>query len=112
MGKKHKRTCWVLQSELELYGERDSSVKLFSSLKKAQKRMTDFLNEDIYNNLDRFDSFEYSDDENDGTTVYNKIPIEILKNLENEPLKSKWVHIYDTYGSDYITYTITKQEIK
>ena len=112
MSKKHKRTCWILQAEWELYDERDSSIELFSSLEKAQKRMTDLLNEDVNNNLDRFDSFEYSDDENDGKVVYNKIPMEILKNLEDKPLRSKWVNIYDNWCPDYVTYTITKQEIK
>ena len=112
MAKNRKKTCWVLQAEWELYGERDSVIELFSSLEKAQRRMTDFLHDDINNNLDRFDSFEYSDDTNDGKNVYNKIPMEVLKNLEDEPLKSKWVNIYDTWDTDYITYTITKQEIK
>lgn len=112
MSKKHKRTCWVLQAEWELYGERDSMIELFSSLEKAQKRMTDLLHEDIDNNFDRFDSFEYSDDKNDGKIVHNKIPIEILKNLEDVPLRSKWVNIDDTWDTDYITYTITKQEIR
>lgn len=107
----HKRTCWVFQMEWELYDERNSQVELFNSLHKAQKRMSECIKEDVKNYIDRFDTFEYDDLDNNGITVHNKLPMEIFKDDDN-PLNTKWATFYQEYDSDFITYSINKREIK
>ena len=111
MTKKRKRTCWVLQGEWELYGEKGNSTELFSSLKKAQIKMTSLVRDDINEYIDRFDFFEYEDSH--GILCYNKIPMEVLKgNFQNDYVKSKWINMYTNSDTDYIKYEISKEEIK
>lgn len=106
----HKRTCYVLQIDWELYGERDSQVDLFSSLQKAQKKMSECIKDDVKNYINRFDTFEYNDLNADGKTVTNKFPIEIF--TDKNPINTKWAIFYSQYDEDFITYSIVKKVIE
>ena len=110
MAKNRKRTCYVLQIDWELYGERDSSVELFSNLEKAQKKMSEWIKDDVKNNLTRFDTFEYDDLNDNGKTVTNKIPMEILTG--EDYINAKWATFYSQYSEDFITYNIIKKVIE
>lgn len=111
MAKNRKRTCYVLQIDWELYGERDSQVNLFSSLQKAQKKMSECIKDDIIKNyINRFDTFEYGDLNDNGRTVTNKLPIEIFAG--EDPINAKWASFYSQYSEDFITYNIIKKVIE
>ena len=114
MAKNRKKTCWVLQMDWELYDDRDSKIELFSSLRKAQKEMSQWIKGDLNNYANRFDVFKYdeiSDKEDITTIITNKIPFNIFQK-EGDPINTKWAHFYSEYSNDFITYCITKQEIK
>ena len=112
MAKNHKRTCYVLLADWELYGDRDNSIYLFSSLKKAQEELTKCLRDDLREYSNRFDKFEYDDEDDNGMTVHNKVPFEMLSCNSEEPLHTKWATLYSNYDSDFITYYIRKEEIQ
>lgn len=112
MAKNRKRTCYILLADWELYGDRDNSVSLFSSLKKAQEELTKCLRDDLKEYSSRFDEFEYDDEDDDGRTVHNKVPFEMLSGNGEEPLHTKWATLYSNYDSDFITYCIRKEEIR
>lgn len=114
MAKNCKKTCWVLQMDWELYDDRDSQIELFSSLRKAQERMSRWIKEDLNNHADRFDTFKYdeiTDKDSITKTVTNKVPFNIFQK-GGDPINTKWAHFYSEYSSDFITYCITKQEIQ
>lgn len=110
MAKNRKKTCWVLQMDWELYDDRDSKIELFSSLRKAQEEMSQWIKGDLNNYADRFDVFEYDEISEEGITI-NKVPFKIFQK-GGDPINTKWAHFYSEYSSDFITYCITKQEIK
>lgn len=110
MAKNRKRTCYILQIDWELYSERGSSVELFSNLEKAQKKMSEWIKDDVKNNLTRFDTFKYNDLNDNGRTVTNKLPIEIF--IREDYINTKWATFYNQYSEDFITYSITKKVIK
>jgi hypothetical protein len=110
--KNHKRTCYALQIDWELYGERDSQVDLFSSLQKAQKKMSECIKDDVKNYINRFDTFdtfEYDDLNDNGKTVINKLPIEIFTGKDS--INAKWATFYCQHSEDFITYSIVKRVI-
>jgi len=105
MSNKRKRTCWELRIEWELYGERDYTIELFSSLKKAQKILAEELSNDLRNNGERFETFEY-EDENSET---KPLPYSAGK---GDVLNTKYVNLYSVNGCDFITYIIRKRVIQ
>ena len=113
MAKNRKKTCWVLQMDWELYDDRDSKIELFSSLYKAQEEMSQWIKGDLINYADRFDVFEYDKISEEGVTtiIINEVPFKIFQK-GGDPINTKWAHFYSKYSSDFITYCITKQEIK
>ena len=105
MANKRKRTCWELCIEWELYGERDYIVELFSSLRKAQEKLSEELANDLINNGGRFETFEY-EDENSET---KPLPYSAIN---GDVLNTKYVNLYSVNGCDFITYMIRKQVIQ
>ena len=112
MAKNRKRTCYVLAVDWELYGDRDNTVSLYSSLKKAQEELTKGLKNDFKEYANRFDEFEYDDLNDEGRTVHNSVPFEVLSGNGDKPLNTKWATLYSNYDSDFITYCIRKEEIQ
>lgn len=103
-----KRKVWVLEINWNLNDERDSDIYLFSSLTKAQIKMSECIKEDfLCSVLTRFEHFEYKDSNNN--YIENKVPYEIFT---NDPIKSKYAMLYSDYTSDYISYQITKENVK
>ena len=103
-----ERKVWVLEVSWNLNDECDSDIYLFSSLTKAQTKMSECIKEDfLCSVLTRFEYFEYKDSDNN--YIRNKVPYEIFI---NDPIKSKYATLYSDYSNDYISYTITKMSIK
>lgn len=103
-----ERKVWVLEVSWSLDDECDSDIYLFSSLTKAQAKMSECIKEDFScSDLARFKYFEYKDsDDND---IRNKVPYEIFT---NDPIESKFAMLYSGYTPDYKSYQITKKSIK
>lgn len=104
-----ERKVWILEVSWNLNDERDSDIYLFSSLTKAQTKMSECIKEDFLccSSLTRFEFFEYKDSDNN--YIRNKVPYEIFI---NDPIKSKYAMFYSDYSNDYISYTISKMSIK
>jgi hypothetical protein len=103
-----ERKVWVLEISWNFDDDHDSDIYLFSSLIKAQTKMSECIKEDFSCScLTRFEYFEYKDFDND--YIRNKVPYEIFI---NEPIKSKYAMLYSDYSSDYISYEITRKSIK
>lgn len=105
---KKKRKVWVLNVSRSLNDDGyDSEIFLFSSLIKAQKKMSECIAEDFHSNLlIRFDNFEYIDA--DGKLVKNKVPFEVFI---KEAINSKYCILYSDYSYHGITYEIYKMPI-
>lgn len=103
-----ERKVWVLEVSWNLEDDCGSDIYLFSSLNKAQTKMSECIKEDFSGSvLERFEYFEYKD--SDGNFIENKVPYEIFT---NDPIESKFAILYSDYAPDYISYQITKKSIK
>lgn len=104
---KKRKKVWVLNVSWNLEDGYDSEIFLFSSLIKAQKKMSECIAEDFNSNwLMRFDNFEYIDA--DGNLVKNKVPFEVFI---KEAINSKYCMLYSDYSDYDITYVINKMPI-
>lgn len=104
---KKRKKVWVLNVSWNLEDGYDSEIFLFSSLIKAQKKMSECIAEDFNSNwLMRFDNFEYIDA--DGNLVKNKVPFEVFI---KEAINSKYCMLYSDYSDHDITYMINKMPI-
>lgn len=103
-----ERKVWVLEVSWNLEDNCDSDIYLFSSLNKAQTKMSECIREYFACSvLERFEYFEYKDSDNN--YIRNKVPYEIFI---NEPIKSKYAMLYSDYTPYYISYQITRKSIK